>query len=126
MVSLTPAGGRYARAVVQVIEWLDRDLTGKVDPVQLAAARYVLREVIASDPVAPGRIAQTGGSEASSGSLRLLMTPQFALSGILARGLGCKCSTSKKAASRCKSPAVDRRYGAGAADDLRPARPSAT
>jgi DNA-binding MarR family transcriptional regulator len=49
MVSLTPAGGAYARAVVEVIEALNLELTEQVDPEDLSAARSVLLAVISGD-----------------------------------------------------------------------------
>jgi len=46
-VVLTAAGEAYARAVVAVVEELNRDLCGRVDPDQLVAADTVLRAAIA-------------------------------------------------------------------------------
>jgi len=46
VVVLTPSGRRYARAVTDVVEALNRELTEGVDPVQLEAARAVLRQVL--------------------------------------------------------------------------------
>jgi DNA-binding MarR family transcriptional regulator len=50
MVSLTPAGAAYARAVVEVIDTLNREVTGQVTGADLAAARRVLLEVISVEP----------------------------------------------------------------------------
>jgi DNA-binding MarR family transcriptional regulator len=54
-VLLTPAGVRYAAAVVQVVEELNAALVGRVPPADLATTRAVLRLVIddGADP-APG------------------------------------------------------------------------
>lgn len=41
-IELTPAGHEYAKAIVEVIRTLDGELSAKVDPSQLAAAREVL------------------------------------------------------------------------------------
>jgi DNA-binding MarR family transcriptional regulator len=46
-VLLTDQGRRYAGAVIGVIEQLNRELRSRLDPVDLAAAEKVLREVIA-------------------------------------------------------------------------------
>ena len=60
LVSLTPAGEAYARAVVDVIESLNQGLTESVDPDDLGATRRVLFAVLAgegmdrSTPGAPG------------------------------------------------------------------------
>lgn len=48
-IVLTPEGESYARAVVAVIERLNRDISKRVDPAQLAAADTVLRAVLADD-----------------------------------------------------------------------------
>jgi DNA-binding MarR family transcriptional regulator len=48
-VILTPAGEDYARAVVAVIEELNREVGGRVDPGQLAAADAVLRAALFDD-----------------------------------------------------------------------------
>jgi DNA-binding MarR family transcriptional regulator len=45
-VGLTPAGVIYAQAVIEVIRELNRELVDRVDPIQLAAAEWVLRTVI--------------------------------------------------------------------------------
>lgn len=45
-VALTPAGQDYARAVVAVIDELNRKVAARVDPAQLAAADVVLRAVL--------------------------------------------------------------------------------
>jgi DNA-binding MarR family transcriptional regulator len=50
-VTLTPAGARYARAVVEVIVALNDELGRRVDPEQLGIARLVLHEVIAAGAV---------------------------------------------------------------------------
>jgi DNA-binding MarR family transcriptional regulator len=42
-VTLTPVGRDYARAVIAVIEELNREVAGRVSPAQLAAADAVLR-----------------------------------------------------------------------------------
>jgi DNA-binding MarR family transcriptional regulator len=49
LVSLTPSGQTYARAVVEVIEAVNRELTERVDSQLLAAARVVLLEVISGE-----------------------------------------------------------------------------
>jgi DNA-binding MarR family transcriptional regulator len=49
IVSLTPAGEAYARAVVDVIESLNRGLVGRVEPEDLAATRRVLLAVISGE-----------------------------------------------------------------------------
>jgi DNA-binding MarR family transcriptional regulator len=46
-VTLTPAGEAYGRAVVEVIDALNRALTERVDPDALVAARDVLLAAIA-------------------------------------------------------------------------------
>jgi DNA-binding MarR family transcriptional regulator len=46
-VALTPAGQRYATAVVEVIMALNTELADRVDPAQLVAADAVLRAAIA-------------------------------------------------------------------------------
>jgi DNA-binding MarR family transcriptional regulator len=48
-VSLTPAGEDYARAVVTVIEELNREVSRRTDPAGLAAADTVLRAVLFDD-----------------------------------------------------------------------------
>ena len=48
-VTLTPAGQGYAKAVTKVIEQLNRELTRRVDPADLAAADAVLRAVLADE-----------------------------------------------------------------------------
>jgi DNA-binding MarR family transcriptional regulator len=48
-VVLTPGGEAYARAVVEVIDALNRELCARVDLVQLAAADAVLRAAISGD-----------------------------------------------------------------------------
>jgi DNA-binding MarR family transcriptional regulator len=48
-VALTDEGERYARAVTQVIERLNRDLSDRVDPADLASADRVLRAVLSDD-----------------------------------------------------------------------------
>jgi DNA-binding MarR family transcriptional regulator len=45
-VVLTPAGEGYARAAVEVIHALNRELCERVDPAQLSAADAVLRAAI--------------------------------------------------------------------------------
>jgi DNA-binding MarR family transcriptional regulator len=45
-VALTPAGQDYAQAVVAVIGELNREVAGRVDPGQLAAADAVLRAAL--------------------------------------------------------------------------------
>ena len=49
IVSLTPGGEAYARAVVNVITTLNKNLTKRVAPDQLATARAVLLTVISSE-----------------------------------------------------------------------------
>jgi DNA-binding MarR family transcriptional regulator len=48
-VALTAAGQEYARAVVAVIEELNREVRERVDPAQLAAADTVLRAALFDD-----------------------------------------------------------------------------
>jgi hypothetical protein len=48
-VTLTPAGADYARAVAAVIEELNREVAGRVEPEQLAAADIVLRAVLSGE-----------------------------------------------------------------------------
>ncbi|MGA3354502.1 MAG: MarR family transcriptional regulator [Acidimicrobiales bacterium] len=48
-VVLTPRGEAYARAVVEVIEALNRELSERLDPAQLSAAAAVLQTVITGD-----------------------------------------------------------------------------
>jgi DNA-binding MarR family transcriptional regulator len=48
-VTLTPAGHDYARAVVAVIDELNRQVGRQADPAQLAAADAVLRAVLFDD-----------------------------------------------------------------------------
>jgi DNA-binding MarR family transcriptional regulator len=48
-VTLTPAGHDYARAVVAVIDELNRQVGQQADPAQLAAADAVLRSVLFDD-----------------------------------------------------------------------------
>jgi len=48
-VALTPAGRAFTDAVVAVIEELNRDVAGRADPAQLAAADAVLRLVMFDD-----------------------------------------------------------------------------
>jgi DNA-binding MarR family transcriptional regulator len=48
-VTLTPAGGDYARAVIAVTEELNREVAGRVSPAQLAAADAVLRAALFDD-----------------------------------------------------------------------------
>jgi DNA-binding MarR family transcriptional regulator len=48
-IVLTARGEAYARAVVEVIEALNRELSARVDPVQLAATDSVLRAAIGID-----------------------------------------------------------------------------
>ena len=56
-VVLTEAGVAYARAVVEVIDVLNRSLAERVDPAQLAVAGAVLRVVIGDDDlVRPRRV----------------------------------------------------------------------
>jgi DNA-binding MarR family transcriptional regulator len=45
-VALTPAGQDYARAVIAVIDELNREVARRVEPAQLAAADAVLRAVL--------------------------------------------------------------------------------
>jgi len=45
-VTLTPAGRDYARAIVTVIDDLNREVARRADPAQLAAADAVLRAVL--------------------------------------------------------------------------------
>ncbi len=49
IVVLTPAGEAYARAVVDVIESLNRDLMRIVEPGDLVAARRVLLAVLSGE-----------------------------------------------------------------------------
>ena len=49
IVSLTPGGEAYARAVVEVIKTLNKHLTERVEPDQLATARSVLLSVISNE-----------------------------------------------------------------------------
>jgi DNA-binding MarR family transcriptional regulator len=42
-VALTPRGDRYARAIEEAIDALDRRLEGRIEPAQLLAADAVLR-----------------------------------------------------------------------------------
>jgi DNA-binding MarR family transcriptional regulator len=48
-VSLTPAGENYARAVVAVIAELNREVSKRTNPADLAAADTVLRAVLFDD-----------------------------------------------------------------------------
>jgi DNA-binding MarR family transcriptional regulator len=48
-VALTPAGHAFTDAVVAVIEELNREVAGRADPAQLAAADAVLRLVMFDD-----------------------------------------------------------------------------
>jgi DNA-binding MarR family transcriptional regulator len=48
-VTLTPVGRDYARAVVTVIEQLNREIAGRVSPAELAAADTVLRAALFDD-----------------------------------------------------------------------------
>ncbi len=48
-VTLTPAGQDYARAVMAVIEELNREVSRRTDPAQLAAADAVLRAALFDD-----------------------------------------------------------------------------
>jgi DNA-binding MarR family transcriptional regulator len=48
-VTLTPAGRDYAGAVVAVIDELNREVSRRADPAQLAAADAVLRAVLFDD-----------------------------------------------------------------------------
>jgi len=48
-VMLTPAGEEYAHAVVAVIDQLNREVRGRVDPAELAAADAVLRASLFDD-----------------------------------------------------------------------------
>ncbi|MGH9116254.1 MAG: MarR family winged helix-turn-helix transcriptional regulator [Acidimicrobiales bacterium] len=48
-ITLSGDGEAYARAVVTVIERLNRDLCRRVDPAQLAGADAVLRAVLADE-----------------------------------------------------------------------------
>jgi DNA-binding MarR family transcriptional regulator len=48
-VTLTQAGRGYARAVIAVIEELNREVAGRVSPDQLAAADTVLRAALFDD-----------------------------------------------------------------------------
>lgn len=52
IVSLTPAGERYARTVVDVLTALNDELARRIDPDALAAASHVLRAVIEGLPAA--------------------------------------------------------------------------
>jgi DNA-binding MarR family transcriptional regulator len=45
-VTLTPVGRDYARAVIAVIEELNREVAGRVSPAQLAEADAVLRAAL--------------------------------------------------------------------------------
>ena len=51
-VVVTPEGEAYAKAVRRVIERLNRNLSRRVDPADLAGADAVLRAVVAEDPTA--------------------------------------------------------------------------
>lgn len=48
-VVLTQAGRAYARAIMEVVEMLNRALAERVDPAQLTAADVILRSVIDND-----------------------------------------------------------------------------
>lgn len=48
-VTLTPAGQEYARAIVDVIGQLNREVRERVSPAQLAAADAVLRAALFDD-----------------------------------------------------------------------------
>jgi DNA-binding MarR family transcriptional regulator len=48
-VTLTPAGQDYARAIVAVIDELNREIARRADPAQLAAADAVLRAALFDD-----------------------------------------------------------------------------
>ena len=48
-MSLTPAGENYARAVVAVIAELNREVSKRTNPADLAAADTVLRAVLFDD-----------------------------------------------------------------------------
>jgi DNA-binding MarR family transcriptional regulator len=48
-VALTPAGLAYADAVIAVIDQLNREVSERVDPAQLAAADAVLRAALFDD-----------------------------------------------------------------------------
>ena len=48
-VTLTPVGRDYARAIIQVIEQLNREVAARVTPAQLAAADAVLRAALFDD-----------------------------------------------------------------------------
>jgi DNA-binding MarR family transcriptional regulator len=48
-VTLTPVGRDYARAVIAVTEELNREVTRRVSPAQLAAADTVLRAALFDD-----------------------------------------------------------------------------
>ncbi len=54
-VVLTPAGEAYARAVIEVIHEVNRDLTGRVEPAKLAAAEEVLWAAIGGKEDAVGK-----------------------------------------------------------------------
>lgn len=48
-VTLTPAGQEYARAIVGVIDQLNREVRARVSPAQLTAADAVLRAALFDD-----------------------------------------------------------------------------
>ena len=49
IITLTPAGRRYADAVAAVVDELNRELSRRVDPAQLAAADAAMRAVLFDD-----------------------------------------------------------------------------
>jgi DNA-binding MarR family transcriptional regulator len=49
-IALTPAGQRYAAAIVAIIRALNAELSARVDRAQLIAADAVLRAAIADEP----------------------------------------------------------------------------
>jgi DNA-binding MarR family transcriptional regulator len=49
-IVLTPGGQAYAHAVLEVIDALNRELSERVEPAQLAAADAVLRAAISDEP----------------------------------------------------------------------------
>ncbi|HUB22203.1 MAG TPA: MarR family transcriptional regulator [Streptosporangiaceae bacterium] len=48
-VTLTPVGRDYARAIIHIIEQLNREVAAQVTPAQLAAADAVLRAALFDD-----------------------------------------------------------------------------
>lgn len=64
IITLTPAGREYAQSVAAVIDDLNREVAGRVDPAHLAAADAVLRAVLFDDSTRQ-RAARLSGPPAS-------------------------------------------------------------